>query len=145
VSVQFQLTVDCADPDRLARFWAEVLGYVPEPPPLGHSSWREYYAALGVDDDVDGVDSLVDPDGAGPRIWFQKVPESKSAKNRLHLDVAAGVSRDAPLEERARAIRAVADRLVAIGATVVREVDGEGIDFFGVTLLDPEGNEFCVH
>jgi hypothetical protein len=76
---------------------------------------------------------------------FQVVPESKVAKNRLHLDVAAGVSRDAPLPERTAAIRAEADRLVALGATVVRELGDDAIEFFAVTRHDPEGNEFCVH
>ena len=146
MAVRFQLTVDCTDPDRLARFWAEALGYVPAPPPAGHESWRAYYDELGLDDDIgDGVDSLVDPDGAGPRIWFQKVPEPKVTKNRLHLDVAAGVARDTALPERTEAIRSAADRLVSLGATVVRELFDEGIGFFAVTLHDPEGNEFCVH
>src|SRR5689334_5191064 len=92
--VRFQLTIDCADPDAQAVFWAQALGYQLAPPPDGHETWRDFYAAIGVDEEElaemgEGVDRIVDPDGAGPRIWFQQVPEHKSIKNRLHLDINA--------------------------------------------------------
>ncbi|MFE0336996.1 VOC family protein [Streptomyces sp. NPDC058955] len=98
-----QLTIDCADPGRLVPFWAEALRYVPEPPPEGYPSWREYWAASGVPEEElgDGAgdlpESLVDPAGVGPRVWFQQVPEPKTVKNRVHLDLKVGGGRGVPL------------------------------------------------
>lgn len=73
--VDWQLTVDCRDPARLVAFWAEVLGYVPAPPPVGFDTWNDWYRSVGVPDgelpdDQEAVDRLVDPSGEGPRIWF---------------------------------------------------------------------------
>jgi hypothetical protein len=84
----FQLVIDCADPDRLARFWAAALGYGIEPPPLGHATWNDYWREVGVPEEElgDGEDSIVDPEGRGPRIWFQVVPDTKTIKN--HYGVA---------------------------------------------------------
>ncbi len=84
--VRFQLVIDCADPDRLARFWAAALGYELAPPPVGFSTWQDFYRDLGLpeDDVVDGADRISDPDGSGPRIWFNVVPDAKRGKNRLH-------------------------------------------------------------
>ncbi|HWS35440.1 MAG TPA: VOC family protein [Actinoplanes sp.] len=146
---RFQLVIDCEDPARLAAFWKEALGYVPEPPPGGHPSWRAYYLALGVPEDELGdmtdndADSLVDPDGAGPRIWFQPVPETKTGKNRLHLDIRIA-DRAAPLETRRQQVDTEVNRLTGLGATVARVLSTPGADHYGVTLHDPEGNEFCV-
>ncbi|GGS25850.1 hypothetical protein GCM10010252_76090 [Streptomyces aureoverticillatus] len=87
-----QLTIDCSDPQRMVTFWAEALGYVPEPPPGGHASWRTYWAAAGVPEAElpagagDIPESIIDPAGRGPRMWFQQVPEPKVAKNRWHFD-----------------------------------------------------------
>ena len=103
MAVSFQLVIDCRSADPLAHFWAEALHYVIEPPPSGFDSWDDYYRSIGVAEDELGLgaDSIVDPDGEGPRIWFQVVPEQKSIKNRLHIDVrASGSSRDTPLETR---------------------------------------------
>ena len=101
MSVRFQLVIDCTDPDRLARFWAAALGYELEPPPAGIHTWDDYYRDPGVpEEDLGmGADSISDPDGHGPRIWFQVVPETKAVKNRLHLDIhasASGRSRSRP-------------------------------------------------
>ena len=90
--VTWQLTIDCADPARMVRFWGPALGYEVAPPPEGHATWNEWYLAVGVpaaelDLAGDGSDRLQDPTGAGPRIWFQVVPEPKAVKNRLHLDL----------------------------------------------------------
>ena len=90
--VTWQLTIDCADPARMVRFWGPALGYEVAPPPEGHATWNEWYLAVGVpaaelDLAGDGSDRLQDPTGAGPRIWFQAVPEPKTVKNRLHLDL----------------------------------------------------------
>ena len=80
---RFQLVIDCADPDRLARFWAAALDYELEPPPVGFPTWDDYYRDLGVPEEDLGVgaDSISDPEGHGPRIWFQVVPETKAVKN----------------------------------------------------------------
>ncbi|GAA4881723.1 VOC family protein [Kitasatospora terrestris] len=150
MEMELQLVIDCADPVRLVRFWAEALGYVPEPAPGGHATWREYWAATGVPDEElppgagETPESIVDPEGKGPRVWFQAVPEAKTAKNRLHLDLKVGGGRGVPLEERTRRVTAKVDRLTAAGATVLRVMDEPETAYYAVVLQDPEGNEFCV-
>jgi hypothetical protein len=145
-----QVTIDCAEPAKLVRFWAEALGYVVEPPPDGFDSWLGYWRSLGIpadelpDEDEDVNDSIVDPDGVGPRIWFQQVPEPKTVKNRLHFDLKAGGGRTVPLPERRRRVDDEVSRLVALGGAKVRALGGEGVDHYGVVMNDPEGNEFCV-
>lgn len=144
-----QVTIDCADPDLLVPFWALALGYVAESPPAGFDDWFSYWRSIGVPEDElgsgSGCDSVVDPDGVGPRVWFQIVPERKAAKNRVHLDLTVSGGRAVPLAERRARIRAEADRLVAAGATIVAELGTDGLDYFGITLLDPEQNEFCLN
>ncbi|ACU37737.1 VOC family protein [Actinosynnema pretiosum subsp. pretiosum] len=145
-----QLTIDCADPRRLVAFWAEALGYVPEPPPGGHATWREHWVASGVPEEefADGAgetpESVVDPAGVGPRVWFQQVPEAKAGKNRVHLDLKVGGGRGVPLEVRVERVTAKVERLVAAGAGVLRVMDEPDMGHYGVVLQDPEGNEFCV-
>lgn len=147
----FQLTVDCVDPVRLVAFWGEALRYVPEPPPEGYASWRAYWEASGVPAEElpegtgDLAESLVDPAGAGPRVWFQAVPEAKTVKNRLHLDLKVGGGRGAPLAVRRARVDGEVARLTALGASVLRVTDAPGgMDHYAVLLQDPEGNEFCV-
>src|ERR1700692_2963054 len=121
VATDFQLVIDCADPEPLARFWAAVLGYVLEPPPAGFASWDDYWRDVGVPEDElgTGADRIVDPDGRGPRIWFHVVPERKAVKNRLHIDVhASGGGRALPLEVRRQHVDAAARRLAGLGATM---------------------------
>ena len=125
MAVWWTVTCDARDPHALAAFWAAALGYVPEP---GY-------------DEPDAA-SIVDPDGRGPAISFQRVPEPKTAKNRLHLDVRPAV-RSLDPAERTRLIRAKADELVALGASEVRE-QRYGDELGHVVLRDPEGHEFCV-
>ena len=129
----FQVTFDAASPRALGAFWCEVLGYVEQPPPPGFDTWEEALDSMGIDrSDPDRAFAIVDPGGAGPRVFFLKVPESKSAKNRMHLDVA--VSADD--------LQARATSLEALGATRVAEHDeAEG---HWITLHDPEGNELCL-
>jgi hypothetical protein len=88
MATRMQVTIDCADPGRLARFWATALGYRLEEPPDGFARWQEYWVSRGLppEEVEDGYDSIVDPDGVGPRVWFQPVPEAKVVKNRVHLD-----------------------------------------------------------
>jgi len=86
MTARFQLVIDCADPEPLARFWVAALGYEFEPPPDGYDNWDDYWRAVGVSEDEFGLglDRIVDPAGGSPRIWFQVVPEKKTLKNRLH-------------------------------------------------------------
>lgn len=145
--VRFQLVIDCADPDRLAHFWADALGYELAPPPAGFSTWNEYYRDLGIPEDEldDGADRISDPQGHGPSIWFQVVPDSKIVKNRLHVDIHASGKRTDPIETRKQRVDAEAKRLADLGATIVRALQEEGLDHYAVAMEDPEGNEFDIN
>jgi hypothetical protein len=135
------VTFDAADPAALAGFWKRALDYIEEPPPEGWSSWEDWATARGIPEERwNDQSAIVDPDGVGPRIFFQRVPEPKTAKNRVHLDLRAapGLSD----EERRLRLRQEAERLVALGATELYELDEHGQ--FWITLQDPEGNEFCL-
>ena len=148
----FQLVIDCNDPDRLARFWASALGYVLEPPPEGFATWDDWRRDIGLPDSElgTGADSIVDPSGHGPRIWFRVEPGAKVGKNRLHLDihVSGGTSvtdRTAPLATRVERVDAEARRLADLGATITGAMGGEGLDHYAMGMKDPEGNEFDVN
>ena len=143
----FQLVIDCADPEPLARFWAAALGYELEPPPAGFGSWDEYWRQVGVpEDDLGlGADCIIDPAGRGPRIWFQVVPERKTVKNRLHLDISVRGGRSATIEVRKQRVDAEASRLAALGAVIVAVLQTDGLDHYGVAMKDPEGNEFDIN
>ena len=145
--VRFQLVIDCAEPDRLSRFWATALGYDLEPPPAGFSTWDEYWRSIGVPEEELGVgaDCIIDPDRHGPRIWFQVVPEHKTIKNRLHLDIHASGGRTLPIETRRQRVDAEVERLVGLGATLVRVLSQEGLDHYAAAMADPEGNEFDIN
>ena len=147
MAVSYQLVIDCADPEPLAQFWAEALHYVLAPPPTGFDTWDEFYRSIGVPEDELGIgtDSIVDPHGEGPRIWFQVVPEKKSIKNRLHIDVRASEGRETPLEARRERVEAEAARLVSLGATRLRTNSQDGLDHYAVAMADPEGNEFDIN
>ncbi len=138
----FQVTFDARDPAALADFWAAALGYVLQPPPEGFDSWDAFADAVGIPPQArDQLAAVIDPDGSGPRILIQKVPEPKVAKNRCHLDVAV-TSHTMQPDERRVAIDAEAVRLVALGATRLEDFE-EAIGVWTV-MLDPEGNEFCL-
>jgi catechol 2,3-dioxygenase-like lactoylglutathione lyase family enzyme len=145
--VRFQLVIDCADPDRLARFWADALGYELAPPPTGFSSWNDYYRDLGVPEEElgEGADRISDPHGHGPSIWFQVVPDTKIVKNRLHLDIHASGGRSDPIEIRKERVDAEAKRLNGVGATIIAASTTEGLDHYTVAMKDPEGNEFDIN
>lgn len=143
----YQITIDCVDPDTMARFWAPTLGYELEEPPDPHTNWRDYWVSVGVpEDEADGYgyDSIVDPNGSRPRIWFQQVPEPKTIKNRLHFDLLVGGGRRVPVDERRRRVRAEADRTSALGATELRVMNDSEANHFSVAMADPEGNEFDI-
>ncbi|MET8584096.1 VOC family protein [Streptomyces collinus] len=147
--LHWKLVIDAADPHAQADFWAAALRYeaeddsalvarllsfgaLPEAATVDHHgrpAFRDLIAVRHPDDPVD-------PDsgsGLGRRLLFQRVPEAKTVKNRLHLDLHPGTGRRA--EEVAR--------LESLGARVLREVKEPGGEW--VLMADPEGNEFCVH
>ncbi|WP_156251416.1 VOC family protein [Pseudactinotalea terrae] len=152
MSSTFQVTFDARDPRALSTFWRDVLGYVhPAPPgvelapgadPL--TAWDEFLERSGVPEDQRNTASaLEDPEGVGPRLFFQQVPEDKVAKNRVHLDVrTASELRD---DERMSALETECDRLVALGATRLRRHEpAEPLSIGFIVMADPEGNEFCL-
>ena len=149
MATRFQVVIDCRDPKRMCEFWSAALGYVLEPPPAGFQTWEAYYRDLGLPDgDLgSGPDSLCDPSGQGPRIWFQVVDEAKPAavKNRLHLDLQASGGRSLPFEVRRGRVEAEASRLVSLGALRLDTYLVEGVDHYAVGMIDPEGNEFDIN
>jgi hypothetical protein len=124
---QFQVTFDCAEPERVARFWAEVLGYVvPALPPEDQGSWA----------------ACADPSGVGPRLFFQRVPEGKVVKNRVHLDVRVGTGLVG--EERLAVLEGECARLEALGAVRGRLLVADDENESCQVMQDVEGNEFCL-
>ncbi|MFD6157336.1 VOC family protein [Nocardia sp. NPDC060256] len=115
---QFQVTFDCAEPERVAHFWCEVLGY-------------EYQGS-----------GAIDPSGVGPRLYFQRVPEGKAVKNRVHLDVRVGTGLVG--EERLAALEAECVRLVGLGAVRGELLRADGVNESCQLMQDVEGNEFCL-
>lgn len=152
MSLVVQVTFDCQDPAGLSRFWRDVLGYVhPGPPgvdvPAGTDpldAWDAFLERMNVPpQERNSRSAIEDPDGRGPRMFFQRVPEGKQVKNRLHLDVRAAPGLKG--EERLAALEAECDRLVALGATRVRRFEPEPFMSDGfIVMRDPEGNEFCL-
>jgi hypothetical protein len=138
-----QIVFDANDPATLADFWCEALGYVIQPPPPGFDSWDAWAIAMDIPEDRwNDARAIVDPDGQSPRIFIQRVPEPKTAKNRMHLDVNVGGGPGTPLEERKRRIDAEADRVVGLGGSIVGPMEQR--DEYWVVMQDPEGNEFCI-
>ncbi|KUF17606.1 MULTISPECIES: VOC family protein [Streptomyces] len=149
MTLHWKLVIDAQDPHAQAAFWSETLGYEVEDNSAlierllgfgavteaetvefrGRRSFRDLIAVRHPDDPYDEENGT----GLGRRLLFQRVPETKSVKNRLHIDVhSTPGTRD---EEQAR--------LEALGATVLRLVEEAGTGW--VMLADPEGNEFCLH
>ncbi|MFM6851489.1 MAG: VOC family protein [Terrabacter sp.] len=138
---KIQVTFDCADPERVARFWCEVLGYVVPPPPPGFGSWEEFDRSLP-EDDQGGAYACEDPEGVGPRLFFQRVPEGKVVKNRVHLDVRVGTGLAG--DERVAVLEAECARLEALGASRQRLLLADGVNESCLVMQDVEGNEFCL-
>jgi len=126
MATQWTLGCDAADPHGIAAFWAFALGYVAEP---GY-------------DDPEGA-SIIDPDGLGAAIGFLRVPEGKTAKNRMHIDIRVAGEPPWDMVERAQLIHAKAADLITAGATKIRE-ETYGDELDAIVMVDPEGNEFCV-
>lgn len=120
---KFQVSLDCAEPVRVARFWAETLGYRAE-----------------FDDEDGRWAAAVDPEGVAPRLYFQRVPEAKVVKNRVHLDVRVGTGLVG--EDRLAALEAECERLLPLGAERV-ELLYDGTESC-IVMQDIEGNEFCL-
>lgn len=141
--LEVQVTFDCTDPGAVAEFWAAALGYELQPPPPPFVSWDEALATRNVPaDQRNNASAVVDPDARGPRLFFQKVPEDKQVKNRVHLDLRAapGLSGD----DRWDALESESLRLTAIGASVLARVEADNINAGHIMMADPEGNEFCL-
>jgi hypothetical protein len=136
-----QVTFDCAEPRRVARFWCEVLGYVHVPPPEGFASWED--AERDLPPDQQGAwGACVDPDGVGPRLFFQRVPEGKVVKNRVHLDVRVGTGLVGA--KRVAALEAECARLLPLGAVRVQLLEADEDNESCLVMQDVEGNEFCL-
>jgi hypothetical protein len=138
-----QVVFDCSDPAKLAAFWATALGYQIPGPPGDFATWPDFLRAQGVpESEFNSASAVEDPDGVGPRIFFQRVPEPKAGKNRVHLDVNAGGGRGTPEDTRKARVDEAVARLVEAGATKVEERSKMGERW--VVMQDPEGNEFCI-
>jgi hypothetical protein len=152
MSRHIQVTFDAHDPQALSSFWRDALGYVhPRPPgvdvPEGAdplAAWDEFLERVGVPPEERNTRSAIeDPDGLGPRLFFQQVPEAKVTKNRVHLDVRAAPGLLG--EERMAALETECARLVALGATRARRSEPAPAMSAGfIVMTDPEGNEFCL-
>ncbi|WP_406503565.1 VOC family protein [Streptomyces sp. NBC_00212] len=138
---KFQVTFDCADPERVARFWCEVLGYVVPSPPDGFDTWGDYNRSLPPENQGSWF-ACMDPSGQGPRMYFQRVPEGKVAKNRVHLDVRVGTGLVG--EERLAVLEAECARLIALGAVCVQVLRADEENESCISMQDIEGNEFCL-
>ena len=125
---EVQVTFDCAVPERVARFWCEVLGYemLPSEEP----------------DEPGGPCACSDPNGVGPRLFFQPVPEGKAVKNRVHLDVRVGTGLVG--DERLATLERECERLIGLGASLVEVLRADGVYESCIVMQDVEGNEFCL-
>jgi hypothetical protein len=148
--VHFKIVIDCADPHRLAAFWAEAMGYkLEDHSPFiagllsqgiitedlltevdGHRAWKTLAAIRNPEDPFDPASDA----GQGMRILFQQVPEPKTVKNRMHLDLHVGPDN----------IESETQRLETLGAKRTSDLLREGPAQW-IVMQDPEGNEFCVH
>lgn len=152
MSRHIQITFDAHDPRALSTFWRDVLGYVhPGPPgvelPEGSdplAAWDDFLAGIGVPESQRNTRSAIeDPDGHGPRVFFQQVPEDKVAKNRVHLDVRVAPGLEGV--ERMAALETECARLVALGAARIRRHEpAPPMETGFIVMADPEGNEFCL-
>ena len=139
---KIQVVLDAADPARLAEFWALALDYVFEPPPKGFEAWEDFARSIGMPEEEFGDQAaIIDPADEGPRLYFQRVPERKIAKNRVHLDVRVA---DGEIggEERKQLVSEKVEQLVEAGASIAWVNDT--VRDNSIVLRDPEDNEFCV-
>ncbi|HJR18570.1 MAG TPA: VOC family protein [Actinomycetota bacterium] len=138
----FEVTFDATNSKTLAAFWMEALGYEPMGPPTGYDSWEEWRIKMELSvEEMDEGASIAAPDGSR-YITFLNVPEPKTAKNRMHLDLDVLPDRRAPVLEQKAIMDAEVERLEKLGATKL--YDTLVGDHYRVTMADPEGNEFCL-
>ena len=141
MGVPIGIVIDCANPARVGEFWRDALDYEDRPPPAPYESWDAYDAAHGMAPEESGC-MIQDPDGVGPTLFFQLVPEGKVVKNRVHVDIKISRGAGPSIDAQIARIEAGVDPLVARGATLVRR-NADPEDYF-IVLQDPEGNEFCL-
>ena len=140
MAADVQIVIDSADPHGLADWWAEALGWQVEPQDEAFIRRMVESGAASTEDTTTHRGALVwrtgaalnSPDPGRPRVLFQQVPEAKTVKNRVHLDVHVGAERRE--DEVAR--------LLGMGATELHRASQGPFEW--VTLADPEGNELCV-
>lgn len=147
-----QITFDCHDPVKQATFWAEALGYViPGPPGVRiedgddpFAAWQLFFEGLGITVRPEDFRAAIeDPQGRGPRVFFQIVPEDKTVKNRVHLDVRAAPGLQN--HERMQALEDECQRLQDLGGQRLERVDpSPPMETGFIVMADPEGNEFCL-
>ena len=143
MATSVQVVFDCADPPVLATFWAKALGYRLEGPPQPSAKWQQWVREQQIPEEHrDDASAITDPDERGPRIYFQRVPETKTVKNRVHLDLNVSGGTGVPLITRRTKVDDEAQRLAQAGATFARAQTQHGE--YCITMLDPEGNEFDV-
>lgn len=143
MAFSIQVVFDSRDPPSLSKFYAEALHYKVQDPPQGYASWEDFLKAQGIpEEEWDYASAIIDPEGKGPRVYFQQLDTPKLGKNRLHIDINASGGLRIPLAERRGQVNAEVARLQGLGATKHHELEEMGE--YCVVMLDPEGNEFCV-
>jgi hypothetical protein len=135
MALDIQVSFDVHDLEVMSQFWALALDYEDEPPPEGFSSWEDFAERRQIPPELWRA-AVVDPERKRPRLFFQPVPEGKTAKNRVHLDIRASAGLEG--EGGRERARQHARRLVEAGATIMHEKD-EPIGW-AIVMTDPEGN-----
>ncbi len=139
--MSFSLTMDAADPARVGEFWALALGYRRDDPPTGFATWEDALTSWGIPEERwNDANAII---GDGPRIFIQRVPEVKTAKNRLHIDVHSGAGHPGDGGKDWSVMRTKAAQLIDAGATIIEEFSQPGFGEW-IVMEDPEGNVFCV-
>lgn len=140
-----QLVFACDDPARMTEFWAAALGYIPQPPPPGFDTWEDFADSVGMPAEArNDISAVVDPDGQGPRILFERW-DGGTPNKRFHIDVNSVGGHGAELtpEEREARLADERSRLEDLGASFERMASGMAGEVW-MEMYDPEGNWFCV-
>lgn len=143
MSHSIQIVIACENPARLAEFWAGALGYIVQPPPPGFDTWDDFADSVGIPAERrNDISAVVDPDGEGPRILFERWDGGEPNK-RVHIDVNAIADRELGAEEREKRLAEERERLEALGARFHRVASGMAGETW-MEMFDVEGNWFCV-
>lgn len=143
MNIPIQITFYCKDPEKLAGFWVEILGYKIEEPPDEFETWADFLRSAEVPECYwNSQAAAYDPTGKGPRFHFFRLDVEKEDKNRLHLDLMFSGGPETPIEQRRKNIDEAVARMISLGAEkkIVFDENGE----YWIGMRDPEGNEFCV-